>query len=332
MVLQGDAAGVGDFGGGGVRRVKFLSWIADVFSRVASAALSKVDGWASRATPRILAFAEHRIALLAGILLIVVIVLWVAAPEQSDAIRNFGLVIAAIVALPIAIWRSRVAEQSVLNERYQRSVEMLGSSVLSVRLGGIYVLERLAWRHPEHYHVEVMKVLFAFIRQPIEDENAVDRTTSESTGVRVDVQGALDVVRTCRAENHAVEVNSSFSVDLRGAMLKGADLSNIDLSGTIATDPLIILLISFEEDRLSPNLSHADLSGADLEQVDITDGFFNFTNLSGADLRSAKLWLAMFDTSDLRNANLGEADLAHSRFLHATLSWRQLPGSELVPS
>ena len=96
----------------------------------------------------------------------------------SSTIRNIGLTSAAAIALPLAFWRSTTADsqsdtalkqsatalsladaalrqadaalrqadttsQGLLNERYQKGAEMLGSSVLPVRLGGIYALR--AW-------------------------------------------------------------------------------------------------------------------------------------------------------------------------------------------
>ena len=91
----------------------------------------------------------------------------------STTIRNLGLVIAAIVALPLAIWRSIVAERraktaqrGLLNERYQKGAEMLDSQVLAVRLGGIYALARLAREHPGDYHTQIMSLLCAFVRPP----------------------------------------------------------------------------------------------------------------------------------------------------------------------
>ena len=63
---------------------------------------------------------------------------------------------AAGVGLPLAIWRTKTADrqadtaqQSLLNERYQKGAEMLGNSALAVRMGGIYALQRLAEDHPE---------------------------------------------------------------------------------------------------------------------------------------------------------------------------------------
>ena len=94
----------------------------------------------------------------------------------STTVRNIGLVIAALVALPLAIWRSLVAQrhadtaqQNLLNERYQQGAEMLGSEVLSVRLGGIYALRRLSEEHPKQYHVQIMQLFCAFVRNPTED-------------------------------------------------------------------------------------------------------------------------------------------------------------------
>ena len=336
MVLRGSASSVGGVGGGGVRRVKFLLRIAGVPLRVVGAALSQADGWTSRIVRWILTFAEPRIALLAGVLLIVVIVLWVAVPEQSDAIRNFGLVIAAIVALPIAIWRSRVAErqadtaqQSVLNERYQKSAEMLGSSVLSVRLGGIYALERLAWEHPAQYHVEVMKLLFAFIRQPIADEDTTDYAMIGVRGARQDVQAALDTVRLCRAENRMLELNSQFFVDLHGADLRKSDVSNINLSTMLLASVQAFRYRSFGGRGVVSDLSHAKVTDAELSLAIIASAHCAFTDFSDSRLVSAKMPNAFFIRTSFRNAHLGGADVSGASFEDANLRGAKLRRTNL---
>ena len=82
----------------------------------------------------------------------------------STTVRNVGLVIGGVIAILLAVWRSTVAarqvdtaQQSLLNERYERGAEMLGNGVLSVRLGGIYALNRLAQEHPEQYHLQISR-------------------------------------------------------------------------------------------------------------------------------------------------------------------------------
>ena len=138
---------------------------------------------------RFLGFLEDRVAPLTLMVLVVVITLsilfwdsWRRDEESgSTAIRNLVLVIATIAALPLAIWRSKVAERQaataqrqsetaqrgLLNERYQKGAEMLGSQrSLRFGLGGIYALARLAREHLGDYHTQIMSLLCAFVRHP----------------------------------------------------------------------------------------------------------------------------------------------------------------------
>ena len=96
----------------------------------------------------------------------------------SATVRNVSLIIGGIIAVELALWRSIVgerqtavaqrqaetAQRDLLNQQLQKGAEMLGSSTLSVRLGGIYALKHLAVEHPEQYHVQVMEQLCAFVR------------------------------------------------------------------------------------------------------------------------------------------------------------------------
>ena len=99
--------------------------------------------------------------------------------SNSETLRNVGFLVAGLLAFVFAGWRacvaerqanaaqqqSEVAQQSLLNERYQRGAEMLGNSVLAVRLGAIDALTRLAEQHPREYHVQVMGLMCAFAKE-----------------------------------------------------------------------------------------------------------------------------------------------------------------------
>ena len=95
---------------------------------------------------------EYRLAPLTLAVLLVVFVgaslcwvSWRGEESNGTAIRNLVLVMAAIAALPLAIWRSKMAERQaataqhqsetaqrgLLNERYQKGAEMMGSSVVA---------------------------------------------------------------------------------------------------------------------------------------------------------------------------------------------------------
>ena len=114
--------------------------------------LRSFDQLAQNSIRRVFLFAERRLGPLTLLVFVIVAVLmyiswdWLqttpdAGESGSSTIRNLGLVLAALVALPIAIWRSRVAQieantaqRTLSNQLYQQGAEMLQSVDLSVRL------------------------------------------------------------------------------------------------------------------------------------------------------------------------------------------------------
>lgn len=123
---------------------------------------------------------ESRLAIvtIAGLaLLIAVAIVWW---DSSDEVRNFGLIAAAVIALPLAIWRSRVSERqaetaqrALLDERYHRAVGMLDSSSVAVREAAGRALWRLAVDYPEQY-AEVASILLDQSEMSPEDGTAND--------------------------------------------------------------------------------------------------------------------------------------------------------------
>ena len=156
----------------------------------------------------------------------------------STTIRNLGLVIGGVVAIVLAFWRSIVSERqadtaqrTLLYERYQKGAEMLGSNVGSVRLGGIYALERLADEHPDQYHVQVMNLFCAFVRDPFGANDSQDEVDGEgepphaAAPLREDVQAVMNVIGARRAQHLSLEGEDGFRLDLHGSDLRGARLS-----------------------------------------------------------------------------------------------------------
>lgn len=99
---------------------------------------------------------------------------------NSDTVRNVALVVGGIVTILLALWRSVVAERQAtaaqrqsevgertyLNERYRQAASMLGDDEVTVRLGGIVALERLAEDHPVEFRHEAFKLLLEFVLTP----------------------------------------------------------------------------------------------------------------------------------------------------------------------
>ena len=229
---------------------------------------------------------------------------WLQAAEESNSatLRNVMLIVAAIVGLPLALWRSRVAQRQadtaqrgLLNERYQRGAEMLGSNVLSVRLGGIYALESLAREHSQQYAPQILKLFCAFARHPTED---ADRTPDSAAKrpPRSDVQAVMEVIG---CYDKLVS-----SIDMRTLNLRDADLSNIDLT-------------------------YANLSGAILSGANLFGAQLNSANLSKAILKRANLSGARLDSANLSNAILKRVNLSSARLYNVDLTGANLTGANL---
>ena len=240
----------------------------------------------------------------------------------STTIRNVALVIGGVVAVLLAIWRSRVAErqattaqQGLMNERYQRGSEMLGSRVLSVRIGGIYALVRLAEDHPEQYHVQTMKVFCAFVRSPTYDNginshsnNDEEQEEEQTRVLRADVQEVMQAIGSRSLMGISLERNEEFQLYLRDADISHLQVRSANLSGAW--------------------LTNSNLSDARLPYADLSDARLRRANLSSAQLRCANLSGVNFRRADLSNGKFWGADLSKAILRHANLSGADLCGAD----
>ena len=260
---------------------------------------------------------------------------------RSTTIRNIGLLVGGGIAIWVAYRRSVIAQHGLLNERYQKGTEMLGSDVLAVRLGGIYVLQRLAEDEPKQYHVQVMQLLCAFVRNPTKDED--DKTKPPGTEkepnikdyqVREDVQEAMGVIGNRRDSDIELEKRKkNFVLDLTGAVLPFAYLFKANLTDVVLTNAIFYPSNLTARDRnnskfifacadlCSANLSNAFLTGADLTRAHLAGANLTGTQLVGAKgLTQEQLNQACADPDDPPNlSNLRDAAT------DAPLEWRGPP-------
>jgi uncharacterized protein YjbI with pentapeptide repeats len=87
--------------------------------------------------------------------------------------------------------------------------------------------------------------------------------------------------------------------------------------------------------RPVPDLSHGNLSGANLSEVDLSatnllGADLSATNLFGADLRSTNLFGADLSGANLVRAMVSKADLSAANLTSANLSGARLPGANLT--
>ena len=249
--------------------------------------------------------------------------------SNGDTLRNAGLMLGGIIALIFALWRGWVAQQqstaaqrqadisqqSMLNERYERGAEMLGSDVLSVRLGGIYALRRLAEEHPELYHVQVMQLFCAFVRNPVGLSGLVELSEIETEpphGVpplREDVQAIMDSIGGRNSNHLAIEEKAKFRLNLRGSDLGGAMLIGANLSG-----------VHWESSSEQSAMEPLRTGGF----TDLTNARLCSARLAFADLSKARIANACLCNASTLRTDMSEVDLTAAN-LHGTLSWGPIP-------
>ena len=260
------------------------------------------------------------------ILFIALVVQWIASDYRvpfSDAgpellfvglgFHGYVLVAIATIGVPFAIWRglalqqqseaaskqseaasrqSEIARSHLLNDRYQKGVELLCSEALSARIGGIYTLEQLAKNDPPTYHIPIMSMFSVFVRNSL--------INNEQKGPPEDVCTILEVIGRRSSKQHEIESERNYTINLKGARLCGwkhyvpfrvpkPDFSNVDFS-------------------------YADLSQADISLVKLVRSRFVGANLLGAKLFGADLSHAHFFDTDLSDAVLARANLSEVSF------------------
>ena len=111
-----------------------------------------------------------------------------ATNDFSAVVRNVALVAAAVIAIPLAVWRSIVAsrqyegmekqiegierqvsvsQSGAVGAQLLKAAEMLGNEKEAVIMGGVYTLGHIGEDHPEEYGKQVESILSAFALREI---------------------------------------------------------------------------------------------------------------------------------------------------------------------
>jgi uncharacterized protein YjbI with pentapeptide repeats len=203
----------------------------------------------------------------------------------------------------------RVSQEGQITDRFSRAVDQLGSADLTVRLGGIYALERIARDSPRDYG-PVMEVLTAFARQQAPLEISAAATPAASAPrIPAEVAAVFKVIGRRTPEQIRIEMEEGGCLDLTGIDAVGVDLADYDLRNTC--------------------WDRSDLRGATLAGADITDTTFAGSTLSQANLDGVDAKGAAFNQADIALANLSRADLRNANLLAADLSGATLQGTDL---
>jgi len=195
------------------------------------------------------------------------------------------------------------SELNRLSEHFTKAVEQLANPEITVRLGGIYALERIAKKSKDD-HWTIMEVLTAFVREKRRLKEEGER--EQLPKIPTDIQAALTVIgrRNCEneTENQRLDLHNT---DIGWADLRGANLKKVILIG-------------------------ANLEGSNLtEEADLEESYLHEANLKEAYLIAAKMERAILQKANLQQASLERAELARADLSEAELQGANLNGAKL---
>jgi uncharacterized protein YjbI with pentapeptide repeats len=243
-------------------------------------------------------------------------------------------------------------ENRLITERFTRSIEQLGNKEETIRIGGIYALERIANDSPRDGWT-IMEVLSSFVRgkQNIKGQDSV----AKPPAIRTDSQAALTAIsrRQIDLETEQQFLDLSFTnlcesnlvgarldrvklnncslikADLREANLKLANLSHANLNEANLTKAQLDRANLIQANLSHTNLSAANLNEANLNKSDLSDATLDGALLTNASLGNTNLTNAILIGANLRGATLSRANLTKADLSGADLSGVNLTGANL---
>ena len=229
--------------------------------------------------------------------------------------------------------QNNIAEQGQLIERFARAIEQLGHERQEVRMGGLYVLGRVAETSPAE-RSQAISMLAGFVRSKAPIEYQKDKqgkikkdlvgkpipVPSKPRSEKIDIETAIrilaDIVKNDERliENEEEKENKTYLIDLSRTDLRDLFLEKKNLRG-----------FDFQKALLSDIANPIDLQGAYLMEAFLVDA-----DLTGAKLGRADLMRANLSRANLIRANLFFANLTFAYLIEANLSRANLVDAELT--
>ncbi|ANZ37328.1 hypothetical protein BBK82_15925 [Lentzea guizhouensis] len=165
------------------------------------------------------------------------VALWLVKAPAVEIVKTAGVAGGAVVAL-YALWlndrrrkveeaRHNLESEKIADERFARSVELLGNEADQVRVGAMHALAWLANSTPR-YKQTVLDVLCAYLRRPFEHP-AYQKKPSDPAQVFLDVPADVQLEHQVRLTAQRLikdtlawgeDIDGHYDLDLTGASLE----------------------------------------------------------------------------------------------------------------
>ncbi|MGI9297029.1 MAG: pentapeptide repeat-containing protein [Gammaproteobacteria bacterium] len=268
-----------------------------------------------------------------------------SAAAQSESAR------AQQATADAQIQSNKFAERRYVDEKYESAIRHLGHASDDMRVAAYYSLYRLAQIY-EELRETIFTQLCAQLRQITTASNYKGKDRGNPTE---GVQTLLDLLFKSQSEEY---IFSEFAVDLRSAVLNGANLKcahmrgaqfgseihGVDFTGAnlqktdfrkINLTTVIFNFACLQQANMEDvflrgtNIIKVQLQGARLFAADLTDAVMHNAQMQGADLRTAKMRGIKLNRARLQMANLERADLTSANLTMAKLHGADLAGTRL---
>lgn len=230
---------------------------------------------------------------------------------------------------------SEQSQQDGWSEQYTQAIAQSGHPSVDVRVGGIFLLERIAKEDPANFAETIYEVLVASFREHTRADPATESLISDLTEAQAnnernnetlpqipaigsDAEAVLQVLARNRElfDTHVerlredlANVKSATGPHFVGVNLSGAWLRNADLRGATLTD------VDFSKARLdSTNLSEATLTDTFFSNGTITDCAFDKAKIDGGGFGWTNIVGTSFDGADIEETYFGDANIVASHF------------------
>jgi len=209
--------------------------------------------------------------------------------ERMEVLKFIAQIIgglAIILGLFISNWRAKSIEQNLritedgnITERFNQAITNLASNDLSIRLGGIYALQRIALKSDDD-RSSIFEIFCSFIRQRNQNKQ------NQIAIIEFDTQVLLNLI----FKNNQ-NIYEGLKADLSGIALDGANFSNAKL-----------IFVDF---------SNSVLKNSNFQNANIV-----FTNFMNAKLSKSDFYKARFTNPLFENAILDDCIFYKSVFVN----------------
>lgn len=222
-----------------------------------------------------------------------------------------------------------------ITDLFTKTISQLGSESITVRMGALYALERIARTTPE-LHWQIIQIMTGYIRATSPRSKITRGSFVEVPPASIDIQITLEIINNRDRDRDPPDESLNLSYcNLAGVNLNGADLSGINFTGTNLNNASLNIADLSNVKLNRANLCAVKFYGSNLSNVklieaNLTNAGLNFSNFSNAKLQNAKLTGANLAHTNLKDANLIGANLKGTQLHKAKLIGANLDSAELL--